>query len=264
MAGRISDGREACMRLLPFLLLLGCGGSASDTSGAGGDDTGGDALEPVCTEPDPPSCVDEMILDLSLHDDKVSDAEVSNETDGDDTLTFVDATAGGYNQASNNPWVYVRFGEDGVVSRVDIDDETALDDMTWHLALRRFIIRVNSGDSGPSCVGAAAMLGYAYEELTSVPDGIAYLEDDYYTDDCTLVNDSSGLPGSPQTAMGQWWEYPGCVETTGTPFLLRLDDGRVIKLVVETYYDGDGQAECNENGSTTASGGYIHLRWTEM
>lgn len=251
------------MRYLPFLIFLGCTGAADDKD-TSGDDTGGEPLDPVCTEPEAPACVDQMILDLSLHDDKVSDAEVSSTSEGDDTVTFVDATAGGYNQAANNPWVYVRLEADGTASRVDIDDETALEDMTWHLALRRFIIRVNSGDSGPSCVGAAAMLGYGYDELTSVPDGIAYREDDYYTDDCTLVNDSSGLPGSPQTAMGQWWEYPGCVATTGTPFLLQLDDGRILKLVVESYYDGDGQDECNDRGSTTASGGYIYLRWTTM
>ena len=266
MARRISSGREERMRHLPFLLLLGaCSGADGDKdSGATGDTGAGDALDPVCTEPEPPTCVDQMILDLSLHDDKVSDAEVSNASDGDDTLTFVDATAGGYNNADKNPWVYVRFNANGTASRVDIDDETALEDMTWHLAFRRFIIRVNSGDSGSSCVGAAAMLGYSYQDLATVPDGMRYFEDDFYTDDCTLINDSSGLPGSPQVAMGGWWKYPGCVDTTGTPFLIQLDDGRVIKLVVESYYDGDGQVECAESGSTTASGGYIHLRWRDL
>ncbi len=250
------------MRYLPLLILIGCPDTTDkDTSGT--DDTGEPALDPVCTEPVEPTCIDQMILDLSLHGNKVSDAEVSNEADGEDTVTFVDATAGGYQNATNNPWVYVRFGEDGA-ERVDIDDETALEDMTWHLALRRFIIRVNSGDSGPSCVGAAAMIGFEYGDLAEVPEGVEFRPDDYYTDDCTLINDSSGLPGSPQTAMGAWWDYPGCVDTTGTPFLLQLEDGRVLKLVVESYYDGDGQAECAENGSTTASGGYIYLRWSEL
>jgi hypothetical protein len=253
------------MRCLPLLLLLGCPVGTNDKDSGSGDDTGSpDTLEPVCTEPTEPACIDAMILDLSLHDDKVSDAEVSSESDGDDTVTYVDASAGGYNQAANNPWVYVRFTEDGSVERVDIDDETALEDMSWHLALRRFIIRINSGDSGPSCVGAAAMIGYSYEDLTEIPDGLSYRPDEFYTDDCTIINDSSGLPGSPQVAMGSWWEYPGCVDTTLTPFLLQLEDGRVMKLVVEQYYDGDGQEECDENGSTTASGGYITFRWRQM
>jgi hypothetical protein len=205
-----------------------------------------------------------MVLDLSLHDDKVSDAEVSSTSDGDDSLTLVDASAGGYDNASNNPWVYIRFETDGTVSRVDIDDATALDDMSWHLALRRYIVRVNSGDSGPSCVGAAAMRGFTYDDLTEIPEGISYRVDDYYTDDCTLINDSSGLPGSPQVAMGAWWEYSGCVAMTGIPFLLELDDGSVVKLVVESYYDGDGQTECDEEGATAANGGHFRLRWAHL
>jgi len=250
------------MRFVSTLLLFACTGTSDDK---GVDDTGaGTELEPVCTEPVAPECVDEMILDLSLHDDKVSDGNVSTVADGADFITEVDASAGGYSQSANNPWVYVRFGSDGA-ERVDIDDETALEDMTWHLALRRFIIRINSGDSGPSCVGAAAMLGYTYEDLTSVPEGLTYQPDAYYTDDCTIINDSSGLPGSPQVAMGAWWGYPdSCVSTTGTPMLIQLEDGRIVKLVVESYYDGEGQAECNADGSTSADSGYYTLRWTVM
>lgn len=244
--------------MLTLLLLVACPPiDDKDT------DTTGDAPDAVCTEPVEPECVDEMILDLSLHGDATSDGAVTTIADGDDFVTTVDATAGGYQQASQNPWVYVRFAADGA-SRVDIDDETALEDMSWHLSLRRFIVRINSGDSGPSCVGAAALLGYAYADVAEVPDGVSYRPDEYYTDDCTLINDSSGLEGSPQAAMGAWWEYPGCVATTGTPFLIQLDDGSVLKLVVESYYADDGQAECNENGMTSAESAIYTLRWRWM
>lgn len=246
------------MRVLPLLLVFGCTG----TDDKSGDDTGGE-LEPVCTDPVAPECVDAMILDLSLHDDKTSRGDVTTVTEGSDFVTAIDASAGGYSQAANNAWVYIRFGADGA-EKLEIDDETALEDMTWHLALRRFIVRLNSGDSGPSCVGAAAMIGSTYEEVTSVPDGLTYLHDDYYTDDCTIINDSSGLPGSPQVAMGAWWSYEACVQTTGTPFIVQLEDGRTIKLVVETYYADDGQDECNETGSTTAESGYYSIRWAEL
>ena len=248
------------MRFLSVLLVLGCGISTDDDKAA--DDTAA-GLDPVCTEPVAPACVDEMILDLSLHDDKTSRGDVTTTTDGADFVTAIDASAGGYSQAANNAWVYVRFGADGA-EKLEIDDESALEDMTWHLALRRFIVRVNSGDSGPSCVGAAAMIGSSYADVTTVPEGITYLQDDYYTDDCTIINDSSGLPGSPQVAMGAWWSYDGCVQTTGTPMLLQLEDGRVIKLVVETYYEGNGQEECNENSSTTAESGFFTIRWAEL
>ncbi len=105
--------------------------------------------------------MDEMILDLSLHDDKTSNGEVVTTDDGDDKLSTVDASAGGFNDAARNPWTYVKFSADGL-TRVDIDDETALESMDWDLALKRYIIRVNSGSSGPSCVGAAAMMGFEY------------------------------------------------------------------------------------------------------
>lgn len=245
-----------------WIALTACSGT-DDKLDDTATDTDTDVPTAICTEPTAVQCVDEMILDLSLHDDKVSDGEVSSESDGADTLTYVDASAGGYNQANNNPWTYIRFEDDGTVSRIDIDDETALEDMTWHLALHRFVIRINSGDSGPSCVGAGALLGTTYEDVTAVPEGMTYLKDDFYTDDCTLVNDSSGLPGSPQVAMGGWWEYPGCVDVTGTPFLIQLDDGRVIKLVVEAYYDDMG-VDCEDGSVTSAAGGFIWMRWSAL
>ncbi len=239
-----------------LLLLLACSRSSADESK--------DSAAPaVCTEATAPTCVDAMILDLSLHDDKVSKGAVATTTEGDDFVTTVDASAGGYNDATKNAWVYVSFSGDGA-HRVDIDDETALEDMGWDLSLRRYILRLNGGDSGPSCVGGAAVKNQTYAELTSVPDGINYALDDYYTDDCTLINDSSGIDGSPQVVMAPWWEYPGCVETTLTPFLLRNAEGRVLKLVVESFYEGDGQAECNSVGQTRAEGGYFTLRWRWM
>lgn len=240
-------------------LLVACSGPSDDS---GGTDTG--VSDAVCEDPTDPPCVDEMILDLSLHDDKVSDGEVATTTDGADFVTTIDASAGGYSNSANNPWVYVKFSRDGA-TRVDIDDETALESMDWDLSLRRFILRLNGGDSGPSCVGAAVLgEGYTYENLTSIPDGVAYQMDDYYTDDCTIVNDSSGLEGSPQVVLGPWWDYESCLSTTGQPFLVQLADGGVIKLRVETYYDGNGQEECNSSGSTTASGGFITVRWAYM
>jgi len=222
------------------------------------------AVGPLC-EAAAPACIDQMILDLSLHDDKVSDGEVTTTREGEDFLTVIDATAGGFGQSANNPWVYVKFGPDGA-SRVDIDDETALESMDWDMSLRRFIVRLNGGDSGPSCVGAMTFLERTYEEVDVVPEGAEFLVDDYYTDDCTIVNDSSGLPDSPQVVLAPWWSYPGCVATSGVPHLIKLADGAVIKLVVEQYYqDAADQASCNAgmppDGAVSA---VFTLRWRPM
>ena len=244
--------------------LFACANSPMDTSDSGGGadsaDTadGGSALDPVCTDPVDPPCVDEIIQELSLHDDKTSSGEVTTTLEGEDFVTLVDASAGGMNNADNRAWTYVRFTPEGA-TRVDIDDETALEDMSWHLALRRFILRLNSGDSGPSCVGVAEQKKAAYEDLTAADvEGASYTLENFYDDECQLDTDKIG---GPLTAMEDWWSYTSCVETTSIPFLMQLDDGHVLKIVVEAYYEGSGQDECNTGGSTDAEGGYIQLRW---
>ena len=242
--------------MLPLMLLLACPTPEPKESEK---ESEADVLTPACTEPTEVSCQDAMIQDLSLHDDKVSEGAVATTTDGEDFVTTIDGSGGGYDKYTRNAWVYVKFTDQGA-QKVEIDDESALESMDWDMSLRRYIVRLNSGSSGPSCVGAAALIGQEYASVSDVPDGISYVPDAYYTGDCTLINDSSGLPGSPQVAMGPWWEYPGCVQTTGTPFLIQQADGHVLKLVIESYY-GDEQAECNNNGSTQASGGFYILRW---
>lgn len=240
-----------------LLFLLACTGGEKPV-----DDTGsGNPDEAVCTEPTEVTCVDEIISDLSLQDDKVNDDPVSTETDGEDFVSSVDASAGGYGNETRHAWQYMRFTDTGLED-VEITDEEALESMDWDIAARRFILRLNGGSSGPSCVGAATLgEGYTYDSVTEVLDGISYPTDAFYTDDCTMINDSSGLEGSPQTVLAPWWNYGSCVETSDQPFLIQLADGRVLKFVVEAYYENDGQAECNEDGSTMEAGGYFQWRW---
>ena len=241
----------------------GTGDSTADSGGAGdsGDDAG-DPVEPACTEPVEVACFDDLWLDLSMHDDRTNEGAVSTVADGDDFVSTLDASSGGYDRASRNAWLYVKFTDEGM-SKVDIDDETALESMDWDLSLRRYIVRLNGGDSGPSCVGAAAFLESSYADLTSVPDGLPYILDDYYTSDCTLTTDSSGLPGSPSVALGAWWSYSTCVQTTEVPFLVQLADGRVVKMVIEAYY-GANQDNCNNRGRPGDDSAVYTIRWRFM
>jgi hypothetical protein len=133
--------------------------------------------------------------------------------------------------------------------------------MDWHIAAKRFILRLNGGSSGPSCVAAAPFLEKTYDELATVPDGVRYVEDDFMQADCTLINDSSGLESSPQVALSPWWEYPGCVKTTGVPFLIRLDDGRQLRFEVESYYKSEQQV-CNDTGSPGVGGANYTWKWS--
>ena len=239
---------------LVALALAGCTGTADS------DPVDTDvASTAICTDAAELTCVDELLQDLSLQDDKTSEGAVETTTEGDEFVTAVDATAGGFGNETKNAWTYVRFTATGA-EKVEIDDETALESMDWHIAARRFILRLNGGSSGPSCVGAAAFFEKDFGELTSVPDGLEFVQDDYYSDSCDLINDSSGLPGSPQVALAPWWEYPGCVKTTDVPFLIQLDDGSVLRFAVEQYYDS-GQDTCNANGAPGKDGGTYVWRW---
>ncbi|MDG1479879.1 MAG: HmuY family protein [Myxococcota bacterium] len=243
------------------VFLIGCGSPSNEAGETGASAPPADQ-EPVCEEASEVTCVDDLILDLSLHNDAVSAGSVRTTVSGSDFLTDIDATAGGYSNATQNPWVYLRFTDDGA-EKVELDDEAALESMDWDLAARRFIIRLNGGSSGPSCVGAATILESSYDALTAIPEGLSYGTDDYYTPDCTLINDSSGLPDSPQVVLGSWWTYPGCVATSGYPHLIQTADGRVLKMVVEAYY-ATGQETCNDAGIPGEGSANLSIRWTWM
>ncbi len=240
------------------LLLAACDGAGDDTEAPGetGDDTGQPTSR--CPDPTPPPCLDAMILGLSLHDDLVSDGAVSTTQDGTDFVTVVDATAGGFGNDSDHPWVYVRFEATGA-SRVDLDDEAALESQDWHLALRRSQLRLNGGDGGPSCVGADERVTSDYAGITSIPADAEFELEDFYDDECEIRLEPYDL--YPDYVLGGWWEYGACLMTTMVPYLIQLDDGRVLKLVVEAYY-ATGQEACNEGGSAGTDSGTITLRWS--
>ena len=239
------------------------GGEA--TSGDGDGDGDGD---PATSDPDPDpnpdeglcgalACEDALALDLSLQE-AVSAGAVSSIQVGDDWVSEVDATAGGTMAAPTNPWVYLRFGVDGL-EKVEIDDFAALSSGAWDIAAKRFGVRVNSGSSGPGCVEVAAVDG-AFAEVDEAPDPTSFAAEDFYDDSCVLVEDMSGQPGSAAFAMAGWWGYAGCVTTTGQVYVLSLADGQLVKLTVEAYY-GEGQTACNEDGAMGSGSAEMTWRW---
>jgi hypothetical protein len=253
-------------RALPLIamLLVACGEDVKDDT-APGEETG-DTTAGLCPELAELPCEDDIVQDLLTDDGEISDGAVTTTTEGDDFVTVVDATAGGMNQAANNPWVYIRFDETGA-SRVDISDEDALESADWHMALRRYHVRLNGGDGGPSCVGTAKMAAYDYADLSEEPSGTEYQLEDFYDESCTMQMDMYEM--SPSYAMYGWWDYDmdvGCVVTTMVPWLVQLEDGNIIKVVIEAYY-AEGQEECNAGqggmGSFTG-GGTISLRWAML
>lgn len=215
---------------------------------------------PRCTMSHDVACRAESIDDLGLFDSP-SGGRIAEEGLGGDFLSHVDARAGG--SQPNSAYVYARFTDVGL-EKVEITDYEAFDSTAWDVAFRRFVIRVNSGVAGPSCVAAARTApSVDYDTLTSAPDGLQYREEQYYSvDTCDLVTDGTPI-GAPATALASFWRFDMCVQMTGNVYVIALADGRYVKFQVVGYYAPDRQIECDETGSVgqPSGSGNVRVRW---
>lgn len=230
--------------------------TVGDPAGSSGDDATGNASDATGAPSD--GCDEQMILDLGLVGGTVSEGSVASTMDGAGWVSTVDATAGGIMNAPTNPWIYLRFGPEGL-EQVDVDDLQALESTEWHIAAKRFGIRLNGGVSGPASVSAAALEGMAYDDVGELPAGVELIEESFYTDDCALIDDGTGQ-GAPSYVLTPWWAYTGCVATSGVPFVIQLDDGSLLKLVVDAYYES-GQEGCNAGGMMGMGSAHYTWRW---
>lgn len=238
----------------------GAGGGSGGGSGggAGGGSGGGSGM---CAKT-PVECSDQAILGLDLKKD-ASPAVILNTADGMGWRSTVDSTGGGFMPTQS--YVYAKFGATGL-EKVAVGDEAALDSMDWDIAFRRFVIRLNGGDSGPSCVAAVGLpMGTSYDSVTQAPSGAQYVIDNFLdkAPTCSFIDDMSGLTTSPMTALASFYQYSSCVAMTGKVFVVQTREGRHVKLTVYTYYSTEaGQTMCNTSGSSGgAPGGTVRLRW---
>ena len=223
--------------LFSFILACAPGDESPDagsvTDAAAQDDAGNSGL----CELEQPYCSDEMIQQISLQD--FASVALVSTTESDGVFTSqIDASAGGMGQATSNPFVYVKFAADGL-SKVEIDDETSLDSQDWDLGARRTFVRLNSGDSGPSCVSAAEVSG-DFASVTTVPASFAI--ENFFDDQCNYMVDSrfSGFDG-PDNLLKTFWEMSPSgmgVSMTGQVYVLQLADGAHVKLVFDEYNSG--------------------------
>ncbi|NRD53593.1 HmuY family protein [Corallococcus exiguus] len=208
------------------------------------------------------ACTEQSIDKLRLRT-VVSDGGVIEEgTTAGEHLTYLDGRGGG--TAVPDSYTYARFTATGL-EKVYIDDQSSLDSTAWDVAVRRYVVRFNSGVSGPSCVTVAQTAdGTTFESVTSVPTDAQFVAENYYTPDtCTFTGDSFGLQ-SPATQTLSYWDYASCLQMTNKVYLVQLADGRHVKLQVKDFYEPAIQEECNTTGkvSSTASSGSIRLRWS--
>ena len=214
----------------------------------------------VSCEPSEVTCIDQSIVMLDLFE-TVSPAAITEEgtTDGEFT-TLVDASGGGYNPTQS--YVYARFTDTGL-AKVDVDDEAAFSSSDWDIAFRRYVVRLNSGVAGPSCVtGARTAPGTTFDTLESVPETLPYHVEEYFTSTCDYVPDGSGI-GAPGTVLSSFWTYPGCVSMSGYVYVVALANGRHVKLQVLSYYPPDVQETCETTGTVPmpSGAGAIRVRW---
>jgi hypothetical protein len=242
--------------------------AANDAAMAASDSGPTDAGSTMCSAV-APTCVDDQISMLDLFT-TVNMATITEEGTAPAFLTHVDATAGGLTPSQS--YVYVRFTPTGL-QRVDISDQDAFASTNWDIAIRRFVIRLNSGVSGPSCVQAArTTTGTTFDGLTTVPANLAYNSENYMTPattgtTCTLITDGSAEAG-PATVLSSWFVYDQslmCLETSqNIVYVLALASGRHVKVQVAGYYEPiSHQTLCNAMQTIPMpyGSGNIRLRW---
>lgn len=255
--------RSLVIALVPFVLpVFGCGGGDSGTDDGG---TGVDMAEAQQCPAVAPACTDEQIQDLPLYKTAApATRTVTTTMDGTDFVSEINAQGGGL--SPTEAYVYAKFTPTGL-QKVDLGDEEAFASSAWDIAFRRFVIRLNSGVSGPSCVQGGRTAVGDYSTIAAVPAGIVLGPESYYSSACQAVSDNSGL-GSPGTLLSTFWTYKGCVSMTNSVYVIHTADGKDLKLTVEHYYTEDVQTACDTTGTMSASqeaaAGHIGVRWAYL
>lgn len=212
-------------KALVFTSLLGLACSSQPVSHENDSNAGGAAATNN-------SCSGALRQELQLVDEVSSRAVSILESNGEELVLYVDATAGGPN--GTEPWVYVSLATGEAVPLTDLE---ALGSTAWDLALRRSVIRTNSGDSGPGQGGALRVsLPWASVDAETLGSR-APPSEAWFTDECELTVDSS--TGDVITTFSGWSEYDVSTHLL-TPadavYLTRGGDGALYKVAVLDYY----------------------------
>ena len=173
--------------------------------------------------------------------------ELDTTTDGMDTTTVVDTgTAptdpglqpGEYMVDATDyiQWVYYDVTADEFLVPGEIPDGekewTPSPDEVWHMAFRRFNIKLNGGASGDGEVAGLEIEGQDYEALTQAPaDGYEMDGEDFNAD------------GVPEYVFKDWYDYDYSSHIL-TPkdkvYVIRLSDDEYYKFQHIAYYDDPG------------------------
>lgn len=222
-----------------------------------------DADPAGCEETTPVTCEEELVQALNLQAGEVSPQSFTNRVGDESIEVDVDATAGGLVADPRQSYLYARFTADGL-EKVALNDVEALASADWDIAFHRYIIRLNGGSSGPSCVSAVAT-GESFDSVNAAPTA-GYQPDDQFTESCVFRADAEAEdPENEQdygVVLAPYYDYVGCLQMTGEVFVVELASGEHVKLEVTHFYEDQAQQECNELGSNIPIGSAnIQLRY---
>jgi hypothetical protein len=126
------------------------------------------------------------------------------EQDAQETLLYVDASAGGFQNSAANPYVYLRLNDHQKLTITDLEADSSSD---WDLAFKRFTIRTNSADSGPGRGGAIALAASFEDVVLNRVDTTELLTDDFVDDaTCDIAPGDQGV-GGVWTPFSGWYDY---------------------------------------------------------
>jgi hypothetical protein len=148
----------------------------------------------------------------------------------------IDASAGGYAAAANNPYIYVSLAGKAAVAVTDLEADTSLG---WDLAFKRDNIRSNGGDSGAGSARIAELAAADFAAVTAADAATADFGADDFIDDLTCATLTDAI-NKPLTRFDGWYEY-AAGSSTLTPvnkvYLVRGANGTSLyKLQLTGYY----------------------------
>ncbi|MBS2011929.1 MAG: hypothetical protein JST00_03490 [Deltaproteobacteria bacterium] len=225
------------------------GGGSSGSSG--GEDAGADTG--TSSGGNPTQCTAAR-KDLLLPIDKTSNGQVKviSESGGTKTV-YVDATAGGFNNAVKNPRIYVDLS---TLSRVDKTDVSAPQSTDWDLSLKRVVLYTNGGDAGIG-QGGAAVVSKAFASVTAADADAANIKAESFFDaECTPKKDRTD---AVLTTFSDWYDYDDVTRIptpkANTTYIVRGAKGKRWKVAIKAY---DANPDGTQTNNTT-TGGYLLL-----
>ncbi|MFW5967186.1 MAG: HmuY family protein [Persicimonas sp.] len=178
---------------------------------------------------------EEVAADQVAENATVNDGSVSFDSDGEVQMATIDASSGGVEEAADHSFIYLDLQEG---EELELSDEEAFGDADWTIGVRRAVIRLNSGDSGPG-PWMVTRIDENWEEAETPGRDADWREDDYVTEDCEVVTEGRD---TIRTGFGIWYDYDSETHEVSVPesttwALYNSSTHQVIKFGIDSYDD---------------------------